>query len=80
MFLQRVPPQAAAHSGDFSRFLLWRILSAADWPSCPEFGKLGGIACFVVQPPVAPRALNTQGTISAFRRLAVGEEIVVVQR
>ena len=27
--------------------------------------------------PAAPRALTTRGTISAFRRLAVGEGIVV---
>jgi hypothetical protein len=33
----------------------------------------------IYQPPVAPRALNTRGTFSAFRRLAVGEGIVVVQ-
>ena len=44
-----------------------------------KFGELSGIVYFTAQPPVTPRALNTRGTISAFRRLAVGGGIVVVQ-
>src|SRR5207244_13636578 len=39
------------------------------------------LSCFsgIYRPPVTPRALNTRGTISAFRRLAVGGGVVVVQ-
>src|SRR5436190_3489802 len=34
----------------------------------------------IYRPPVTPRALNTRGTFSAFKRLAVGEGFVVVQQ
>jgi hypothetical protein len=75
-----VPTEAFDVFRAFAFSALAQLSARARHSRCPaEFGELSGIVYFNVQPPVTPRALNTRGTISAFRRLAVGEGIVVVQ-
>jgi hypothetical protein len=58
-------PAEFPHRG-FCLLVLTYRSAAARRSGCPtEFSKLGGIVYFVVQPPVAPHALNMRGTISA---------------